>query len=78
MSKYKAGQVWTDPNYINVTLTIKAIFIDGVMQVVVNSGSSFERYRYFRKCGKVEGYDDPLCDGIFDNLQLTTLRRDVG
>ena len=48
MSKYKAGQVWSDLNYINVTLTIRAIFIDSVMQVVVNDGSSFERYRYFR------------------------------
>ena len=74
---YKVGQVWTCANNPKYTLTIKSIHDDGVMLVIINDGDSFERFRYFRKCGKVEGYDDPLCDGIFDDLQLTVLKRDV-
>ena len=80
---YKVGQVWTCANNPNLTLTIKSIHDDGVMLVAVNDGSCFDRYRYFNKEGEMEGFVSHNNgfgnnnNNIFDDLQLTILKRDV-
>ena len=81
-NSYKVGQVWTCANNPNLTLTIKSIHDDGVMLVAVNDGSCFDRYRYFNKEGEMEGFVSHNNgfgnnNNIFDDLQLSILKRDV-